>query len=77
MLNELLQNADDAGASVVRLVLEGDDVQHGTASLWPLLQEHVDGGGGGRGGVPWQGPALYWCSPPSLYILWLRTALSH
>ena len=60
VLNELLQNADDAGATVVRLVLEDESVQHGTASLWPMLQERVDDGDGGAcGGVPWQGPALY------------------
>ena len=63
VLTELLQNADESGATVVRFVLDDDSVQHSTASLWPQLQEHVDlwsdvGRRGGRG-VPWQGPALY------------------
>jgi len=54
VLDELLQHADDSGATVVRLVLEEEGVQHGTLSLWPQLQEHVY-----EGDESSQGPGLY------------------
>ena len=55
-INELLQNADDAGATIVRFVLDAETVKFGQESLLPWIQDKVDNDAVSDA---WQGPALY------------------